>query len=46
MDVHFYRDGVLIACTLTEVPHPVAAAVIINGSGPAWDTNARLRPMG
>jgi uncharacterized protein len=46
-DVHFYRDGVLIAGTLTEVPHPVAAAVIITGSGRVnRDTDARLGRRG
>jgi hypothetical protein len=33
MDVHFYSDGTLIAGTLAEVSHPVAAAVLITGSG-------------
>jgi len=45
--VHFYRDGVLIAGTLTEVPQPVAAAVSITGSGRVIrDTNARLGRRG
>jgi hypothetical protein len=26
MDVHFYSEGTVIAGTLAEVPHPVAAA--------------------
>lgn len=32
-DAHFYSDGVVIAGTLTKVPHPVAAALLITGSG-------------
>ena len=33
MDVHFYSEGTFIAGTLAEVPHPVAAALLITGSG-------------
>jgi len=46
-DAHFHSDGTLIAGTLIEVPHPVAAAVIITGSGKVnRDTNARLGRRG
>lgn len=46
-DVHFYSEGTLIAGTLTEVPHPVAAAVLITGSGRInRDTDARLGRRG
>lgn len=46
-DVHFYSEGTLIAGTLTEVPHPVAAAVVITGSGRInRDTDARLGRRG
>ena len=31
MDVHFYSEGTLIAGTLAEVPHPVAAAAAAHG---------------
>jgi uncharacterized protein len=46
-DVHFYSEGTLIAGTLTEVPHPVAAAVLITGSGRLnRDSDARLGRRG
>jgi uncharacterized protein len=47
MDIHFYNDGNLIAGTLTEVPRPVAAAVLITGSGKInRDSDARLGRRG
>ena len=47
MDVHFYSEGTLIAGTLGEVPHPVAAAVLITGSGRLnRDSDARLGRRG
>jgi pimeloyl-ACP methyl ester carboxylesterase len=47
MDVHFYSEGTLIAGTLAEVPHPVAAALIITGSGRLnRDSDARLGRRG
>ena len=46
-DAHFYSEGILIAGTLTAVPEPVAAAVIITGSGRVnRDTDARLGRRG
>lgn len=46
-DAHFYREGTLIAGTLAEVPHPVAAAVLITGSGKLnRDSDARLGRRG
>ena len=47
VDVHFYSDGTLIAGTLAEVGHPVAAAVLITGSGKLnRDSDARLGRRG
>lgn len=47
MDVHFYSEGTLIAGTLGDVPHPVAAAVLITGSGRLnRDSDARLGRRG
>ena len=44
MDTCFYSDGYTIAGTLTEVAAPVAAALVITGSGRInRDTDARLR---
>lgn len=44
---HFYSEGTLIAGTLAEVPHPVAAAVLITGSGKLnRDSDARLGRRG
>jgi hypothetical protein len=46
-DAHFYSEGTLIAGTLAEVPHPVAAAVLITGSGRLnRDSDARLGRRG
>lgn len=46
-DAHFYSEGTLIAGTLAEVPHPVAAAVLITGSGKLnRDSDARLGRRG
>ena len=43
VDVHFYSAGTLIAGTLAEVSHPVAAALLITGSGKLnRDSDARL----
>ena len=42
-DAHFYSEGTLLAGTLAQVPHPVAAAVLITGSGKLnRDSDARL----
>jgi uncharacterized protein len=47
MDAHFYSEGTLIAGTLAEVPHPVAAALLITGSGRLnRDSDARLGRRG
>jgi pimeloyl-ACP methyl ester carboxylesterase len=47
LDAYFYSDGTLIAGTLAEVPHPVAAAVLITGSGKInRDSDARLGRRG
>jgi uncharacterized protein len=47
MDVHFYSEGTVIAGTLAEVPHPVAAALLITGSGRInRDSDARLGRRG
>jgi uncharacterized protein len=47
MDVHFYSEGTSIAGTLAEVPHPVAAALLITGSGRInRDSDARLGRRG
>jgi hypothetical protein len=47
VDMHFYSDGTLIAGTLAEVSHPVAAAVLITGSGKLnRDSDARLGRRG
>jgi alpha/beta superfamily hydrolase len=47
MDVHFYSAGTVIAGTLAEVPHPVAAALLITGSGRInRDSDARLGRRG
>jgi len=47
MDAHFYRQGTLIAGTLADVPHPVAAALLITGSGRLnRDSDARLGRRG
>jgi pimeloyl-ACP methyl ester carboxylesterase len=47
MDVHFYSGGTHIAGTLAEVAHPVAAAVLITGSGKLnRDSDARLGRRG
>jgi hypothetical protein len=47
MDVHFYSEGTLIAGTLAEVPRPVAAALLITGSGRLnRDSDARLGRRG
>jgi pimeloyl-ACP methyl ester carboxylesterase len=46
-DAHFYSEGTLIAGTLAEVPHPVAAALLITGSGKLnRDSDARLGRRG
>jgi pimeloyl-ACP methyl ester carboxylesterase len=46
-DVHFYREGTLIAGTLAEVPDPVAAALLITGSGKLnRDSDAHLGRRG
>ena len=47
MEAHFYSDGCHLAGTLTEVPAPVAAAVVITGSGKLnRDSDARLGRRG
>jgi len=47
MDAHFYSDGCHLAGTLTEIPDPVAAAVVITGSGKLnRDSDARLGRRG
>ena len=46
-DVRFFSDGCTIAGTYTEVPSPVAAALVITGSGRInRDSDARLRRTG
>lgn len=46
-DAHFYSEGTLIGGTLAEVPDPVAAAVLITGSGKLnRDSDARLGRRG
>jgi len=46
-DAHFYSEGTLIAGTLAEVAHPVAAALLITGSGKLnRDSDARLGRRG
>jgi hypothetical protein len=46
-NAHFYSGGTLIAGTLADVPHPVAAAVLITGSGKInRDSDARLGRRG
>lgn len=46
-DARFYSDGTLLVGTLDEVPHPVAAAVLITGSGKLdRDSDARLGRRG
>lgn len=47
VDAHFYSDGYHLAGTLAEVPHPVAAAVVITGSGKVdRNSDARLGRRG
>lgn len=47
MEAHFYSDGCHLAGTLAEVPDPVAAAVVITGSGKLnRDSDARLGRRG
>jgi uncharacterized protein len=47
MDAHFYSEGCHLTGTLTEVPSPVAAAVVITGSGKLnRDSDARLGRRG
>jgi pimeloyl-ACP methyl ester carboxylesterase len=47
MDVRFDSDGISLAGTLLEVPDPVAAAVVITGSGRLnRDSDARLGKRG
>lgn len=47
MDVHFYSEGTHFAGTLAEVKDPVAAAVLITGSGKLnGDSDARLGRRG
>jgi alpha/beta superfamily hydrolase len=47
VDAHFYSDGCHLAGTLIEVPSPVAAAVVITGSGKLnRDSDARLGRRG
>ncbi len=47
MDAHFYSDGTHLAGTLAEVSQPVAAALLITGSGRVnRDTDARLGRRG
>lgn len=46
-EVRFDSDGCVLAGTLTEVPEPVAAALVITGSGQInRDTDARLGKHG
>jgi pimeloyl-ACP methyl ester carboxylesterase len=46
-DVHFYSEGTLIAGTLAEARDPVAAAVVITGSGKInRDSDARIGRRG
>jgi uncharacterized protein len=46
-DAHFFSEGTLIAGTLAAVPDPVAAAVLITGSGKLnRDSDARLGRRG
>ena len=46
-EVRFYNDGYTIAGTFTEVPSPVAAALVITGSGRInRDSDALLRRTG
>jgi uncharacterized protein len=46
-EVRFYNDGYAIAGTFTEVPSPVAAALLITGSGRInRDSDALLRRTG
>jgi hypothetical protein len=46
-EAHFYSDGTHIAGTLAGVPHPVAAALLITGSGKInRDSDARLGRRG
>ncbi len=46
-EVRFYNDGCTIAGTFTEVPSPVAAALVITGSGRLnRDSDALLRRTG
>jgi len=47
MDAHFYSEGCHLTGTLTEVSAPVAAAVVITGSGKLnRDSDARLGRRG
>ncbi|MGH3207427.1 MAG: serine aminopeptidase domain-containing protein [Trebonia sp.] len=47
MDAHFYSEGTVIAGTLAEVAQPVAAALLITGSGRInRDSDARLGRRG
>jgi len=47
MDVHFYSEGTHLAGTLAEAPHPMAAALLITGSGKVnRDSDARLGRRG